>query len=346
MIEFLRYFFNGNVFRFWLIAVSVSIIQAGKPAEVFRNGTLMTGNDRMPKSLQLGQVSGISIDSQGRLHVFHRGSREWDYSSFDSSNNFRQKDDGPIKEPTHLILDSDSGQVLHSSGSNRFYMPHGLNVDPNDNIWLTDVALHQVFKMKPGAEEPSLTLGEAFTPGSDRNHFCMPADVAVSASGEVFVADGYCNSRIVHFGPDGRYIGQFGKPSVSFPPPPGTFKVPHSLALVDDLGLLCVADRENERIQCFSAGLNSQSLPFGTFIRQAKQLGRVFAIDKLNHFLVGVTNGKFTGGKLQLFTVNLENGDSLASEPGLENPHDIAVAQDGTIFVAEIGPNRILKLHL
>jgi len=122
--------------------------------------------------------------------------------------------------------------------------------------------------------------------------------------------------------------------ATTYPAEPGTFKVPHSVALVEDLGLLCVADRENERIQCFSTGLTPRALPLGTFIRQARQLGRVFAIDKLggslwtacgwiwpynisalDHNLVGVTNGKFTGGKLQLFTVNLDNGESVASEP-------------------------------
>jgi len=64
--------------------------------------------------------------------------------SFDGLNNFRQKQDGPIKEATHVVLDADSGQVRASHGANRFYMPHGLSLDPSDNVWLTDVAMHQV----------------------------------------------------------------------------------------------------------------------------------------------------------------------------------------------------------
>lgn len=64
--------------------------------------------------------------------------------SFDDNNNFRQRNDGPIAQETLLVLNSKTGAVLQKSGANRFYMPHGLTVDHLDNVWLTDVALHQV----------------------------------------------------------------------------------------------------------------------------------------------------------------------------------------------------------
>jgi hypothetical protein len=70
-------------------------------------------------------------------------------------------------------------------------MPHGLTVDSQGNLWLTDVALHQVFKFPAnGGSRPLLELGEAFVPGSDHQHFCKPADVAVLSTGAFFVADG------------------------------------------------------------------------------------------------------------------------------------------------------------
>jgi peptidylamidoglycolate lyase len=257
--------------------------------------------------------------------------------------------EGAIKEHTHLVLDKKTGNVIERYGANRFYMPHGLSVDSFDNVWVTDVALHQVFKMEPGKDEPSLTIGEAFVPGSDNHHFCKPTSVAVAKSGEFYVADGYCNSRIVKYSPEGKYILEFGKSSNGvYPPPAGTFSVPHSVTLVEDWNLLCVADRENERIQCFSAGLrhDPRALPAGTFIKKADGLGRVYAIDNLNHYLVGVTNSGLTNARRQLFVVDLESGESRVSEPGLENPHDLAAAEDGTIYVAEIGPNRIVRVHL
>ncbi|CAH2218585.1 jg13580 [Pararge aegeria aegeria] len=93
-----------------------------------------------------------------------------------------------------------------------FYMPHGITVDKEGNVWLTDVALHQVFKFTPQSKSrPALVLGEKFVPRDDDNHFCKPSAVAVLSTGDFFVADGYCNSRIVKFAPDGTKILQWGK---------------------------------------------------------------------------------------------------------------------------------------
>ena len=59
--------------------------------------------------------------------------------------------------------------------------------------------------------EPTMVLGEAFVPGDDRVHFCKPTDVVVAKSGEIFVADGYCNSRVVKFSKDGKFLAEIGK---------------------------------------------------------------------------------------------------------------------------------------
>ena len=63
---------------------------------------------------------------------------------------------------------------------------------------------------------PLLTLGEAEVPGSDKDHFCQPTSTAVTLQGEVFVADGYCNNRIMRFSVDGAYMGQFGTTGEQF----------------------------------------------------------------------------------------------------------------------------------
>ena len=72
----------------------------------------------------------------------------------------------------------------------RFYLPHGLTVDKQGNVWVTDVALHQVFRFPKDSDIPDLTIGERFVPGNDPKHFCKPTDVAVLSTGEFFVADG------------------------------------------------------------------------------------------------------------------------------------------------------------
>lgn len=94
---------------------------------------------------KLGQVTGVSLDSKGQVIVFHRASRIWDENTFDSADVFRNADTvGTIKEHTVWILDSVTGKVKGFWGRGMFYLPHGLTVDHEDNLWLTDVGSHQV----------------------------------------------------------------------------------------------------------------------------------------------------------------------------------------------------------
>jgi len=146
--------------------------------------------------------------------------------------------------------------LIKSHLTHSFYMPHGLTVDPEDNVWLTDVAMHQVFKFPPrgGDGKPALTLGDAFQPGSGRK-FCKPTSVAVLDNGDFFVADGYCNARILKYSRKGELIlfwGQNTFSGISYDvAPQNFFAIPHALTLVPELQLLCAADRENGRVQCF-----------------------------------------------------------------------------------------------
>lgn len=132
-------------------------------------------------------------------------------SSFDASNKFRQIDDGPIRNATIVELDLNSGAIIDSWGQDLFYLPHGLSFDSSGNMWLTDVALHQVFKFGTSRVLPLLTLGQRFEPGSDERHFCKPTSVAVdSQTNDFYVADGYCNSRVVRFSSSGKFIRNLG----------------------------------------------------------------------------------------------------------------------------------------
>lgn len=96
-------------------------------------------------------------------------------------------------------------------------MPHGLTIDHEDNAWVTDVALHQVFKFGPHGsnDKPLLTLGTAFIPGVGDAKFCKPTSVAVLENGDFFVADGYCNARILKYDKAGNKILSWGQNSFS-----------------------------------------------------------------------------------------------------------------------------------
>lgn len=205
-------------------------------------------NETWGSQLHLGQVSAVSIDPNGNIAIFHRGSRVWDGGSFNGKDEFDFNNNcGPVKEPTIILLDKNGEEIFHW-GSGIFYMPHGLTIDHLGNYWITDVAMHQVFKFdvedimkirnsftkdtkhqhsnNEGKLEkcadlknsfnnsiikPSLKLGVPFVPGNDNEKFCKPTSVAVMKNGDFFVADGYCNSRVIKFNSKGERILTWGR---------------------------------------------------------------------------------------------------------------------------------------
>ncbi|XP_053330543.1 peptidyl-glycine alpha-amidating monooxygenase isoform X5 [Spea bombifrons] len=297
-------------------------------------------------NLKLGQVSGLALDNNNNLVIFHRGDHVWDGNSFDRKFVYQQRGIGPIEDSTILVVHPNTSAILKSTGKNLFYLPHGLTVDKDGNYWVTDVALHQVFKLGPhGEESPLLILGRAFQPGSDRKHFCQPTDVAVDPiTGNFYVADGYCNSRIMQFSPNGMFIMQWGEESSS-DARPGQFHIPHSLTLVPDYGQLCVADRENGRIQCF----HSET---GHFVKEIKhrKFGReLFAVSYADGLLYAV-NGKPYFEDLppvQGFAMNFSSGEIIdtfiPARKSFDMPHDIVASDDGTVYVGDAHANAVWK---
>uniref|UniRef100_A0A673GPH2 Peptidyl-glycine alpha-amidating monooxygenase B-like n=1 Tax=Sinocyclocheilus rhinocerous TaxID=307959 RepID=A0A673GPH2_9TELE len=275
---------------------------------------LVEVSDWPEADLQLGQVSGLALNSNGDLIIFHRGDHIWGINSF-INGIYQQKDLGPIQQSTIMVVDPVKGKVLKASGRNMFYMPHGITTDKDDNYWVTDVALHQVIKLSSdGKDRQLLVLGEAFEPGSDKKHFCQPTDVAVDpVTGNVYVSDGYCNSRILKFSPEGKYISHWGAGSLDrkrrVP-----FWIPHSLAFLPDKRELCVADRDNGRIQCFRADT-------GEFVKEIKKEqfgGEVFAIaySPAQGGLIYAVNGEPPYGQatpLQGFVINYSTKEILDS---------------------------------
>ncbi|XP_059134053.1 peptidyl-glycine alpha-amidating monooxygenase isoform X5 [Peromyscus eremicus] len=297
-----------------------------------------------------GQVSGVALDSKNNLVIFHRGDHVWDGNSFDSKFVYQQRGLGPIEEDTILVIDPNNAAILQSSGKNLFYLPHGLSIDKDGNYWVTDVALHQVFKLDPHSKEgPLLILGRSMQPGSDQNHFCQPTDVAVDPStGAVFVADGYCNSRIVQFSPGGKFVTQWGEESSGSTPKPGQFSVPHSLALVPHLDQLCVADRENGRIQCFRTDTKE-------FVREIKHasFGRnVFAISYIPGLLFLVNGKPYFGDHepVQGFVLNFTSGEIIdvfkPVRKHFDMPHDIVASEDGNVYIGDAHTNTVWKFTL
>ncbi|KAM7025215.1 peptidyl-glycine alpha-amidating monooxygenase isoform 3-T3 [Acridotheres tristis] len=297
--------------------------------------------------LKLGQVSGLALDPENNLVVFHRGDHVWDVNSFDSKFVYQQRGLGPIEQNTIIVLNPSNAKLLHSTGKSLFYLPHGLSVDKNGNYWVTDVALHQVFKLGANEKEPLLILGVALQPGSDKNHFCQPTDVTVDPiTGSIYVSDGYCNSRIIQFSPNGLYMMQWGEETSLGRSRPGQFHIPHSLALIPDLSQLCVADRENGRIQCFK-------LETGEFTREIKHkaFGReLFAVSYVPGGLIFAVNGMPYPGEaesVQGFVMNFSTGEIIDTfiplRKSFEMPHDIVASEDRTVFVGDVHAKTVWK---
>uniref|UniRef100_A0A8C1RKX2 peptidylglycine monooxygenase n=1 Tax=Cyprinus carpio TaxID=7962 RepID=A0A8C1RKX2_CYPCA len=125
-----------------------SLQEPKREEEVLDQGAhLVEVSDWPEADLQLGQVSGLALNSKGDLIIFHRGDHVWGINSF-INGIYQQKDLGPIQQSTIMVVDPAKGKVLKASGRNMFYMPHGITTDKDDNYWLTDVALHQVKTLK------------------------------------------------------------------------------------------------------------------------------------------------------------------------------------------------------
>ncbi|EFN62923.1 Peptidyl-alpha-hydroxyglycine alpha-amidating lyase 1 [Camponotus floridanus] len=318
--------------------------------------------------LKLTQMSAVSMDPYGNVAIFHRGNRIWGPDTFDNENKFNPKN-GPIMQNTIILLDK-SGKVILEFGKNMFYLPHGLTIDQSGNYWITDVAMHQVFKfnaqdiekhMEERAQfnslmtgvssdhtsalfensvlKPSITLGEAFVPGNDETRFCKPTAVAVHTNGDFFVSDGYCNSRIIKFDKNGKRILHWGRHwgigeiVYSQLPPPNAFLVPHALALAIELNYIYVADRENGRVLCFFANNGTFHKEYRHPAIGAQIYSVAYAREKL--YLVNGLDpyNPINPVPVKGFVLDIYSGNLLstfAPKGNMDKPHDLYVTEDGS----------------
>lgn len=281
------------------------------------------GWPQLPDGFVLGQVSGVAVDSHNHVFIFHRAENSW---AADKTH--------VIASATVMCFDGSSGKVLFSWGQNRFIEPHGLRVDHDDNVWLTDRALQQVFKFSHDGKL-LLTIGTEKTPGVDQTHFNLPADIAFASDGSIYIADGYGNNRVAKFSPDGKFLFDWGKKGSA----PGEFDLPHSVT-VDAQGLVYVADRNNVRIQVFDEK--------GKFLKEWKspELGRPWSLtvgpDNLLYVVDGGDLKPNPPDRGQLLRLDL-SGKILAKWSRFGNydgqiywGHDLAVGKDGAVYVGDV----------
>jgi len=170
--------------------------------------------------------------------------------------------DGKLKPHDTIYKFDPRGNVVRSFGAQMFIWPHGMHVDREGNVWVTDGAAedavataaragvkagHIVRKFSPDGRV-LLTLGEPGVAGNDESHFRSPAGVVTAPHGDIFVADGHgSNTRVMKYSKDGKFIKAWGKTGYG----PGEFRSPVHCIAMDKRGRLFVCDRGSARIQIF-----------------------------------------------------------------------------------------------
>lgn len=277
--------------------------------------------------MELGPCSGVDIDSRGNVYVIQR------------------------KSPPILCFDS-SGKLLRSWGTPLIGRDpdmvgaHGIRIDGEDNVWITDRARHLVRKFDPTGQL-LLTLGTEGSAGTGPNQFDKPADIAVAKTGEVYVADGYGNSRVMKFDRTGKFLKTWGTAGAE----PGQFNLPHTIAIGPD-GRIYVGDRYNSRIQIFDVEGNRKDIwsgfvPCGIAFDRT---GTLFVADGVSKILQLDNRGKIVkswGHEAE--ELGLKPGQR--SIPAISNPggwrfvpHLIAVDAKGNLYLADVSDKMLHKL--
>jgi DNA-binding beta-propeller fold protein YncE len=290
---------------------------------------------KLPEGRTWGSVAGIDVDSKDHIWVAERcGANTCVGSNLD-----------PIME-----FDTE-GKLLKSFGGGMFVFPHGLGVDKQGNVWVTDGQGkdgkgHQVFKFSPDGKV-LMTLGKAGVAGTTPDTFNMPSDVIVAPNGDIFVADGHggnSNNRVLKFDKNGKYIKEWGKKGTG----PGEFDGPHCLAF-DSKGRLFVGDRNNNRIQIFDQD--------GKYLDEWKQFSRpsgIFIDKHDNIFVADSESGSVSrnhpgwergmrGGKIKDGVVLFFIPDPDKDARGTSAAEGVAVDSKGAIYGAEVGPKQVKK---
>ncbi len=323
----------GFVAILCLMLTSVGAVPGAFSSDSSSPYEVVHGWPELPEGFAFGQVSGVAVDSHNHVFVFHRSDHRLGPAP--------TKNDQPIDVRTILCFEGNTGKLVASWGSDLFPIPHGLRVDREDNVWVTDIGLHQVLKFSHDGQL-LMTVGEKGVPGLDSKHFNKPTDIAFAPDGSFYVSDGYGNSRVAKFSPKGEFLFDWGRKGDQ----PGEFNLPHGIA-VDLRGRVYVADRTNGRVQVFQGD--------GMFLHQWKsaELGRPWALT------VGPDGDLYVvdGGdlkprppdrshilKLDLKGNILEKWASFGNYDGqLYWGHAIAVGKNGDVYVGDILGVRVQK---
>ena len=259
--------------------------------------------DSLPGGVALDRILGIGIDSKGRVYA-------------------------PAGKDSVVVFSAD-GKVLDTWGEG-FEGKHGLRIF-DDKVWVTELTDHVVRQYTLDGKL-LMTLGTEGVSGTGNNEFNRPSDVAVGPNGDIYVSDGYINTRVMRFRSDGKFKQSWGTKGSG----PGEFDLVHNI-VIDKDGRIYVADRNNNRIQIFDKD--------GKFLDEWKHLGKPYGLYIDDNKRVYIADGESNN----VSVVN-SNGKVLArfgkTGTGVGEfimSHSVTVDKQGNIYIAEGDGRRIQK---
>jgi DNA-binding beta-propeller fold protein YncE len=285
---------------------------------------------KLPADMYLGDVAGVALNSKGIIYVYERTG------------------DGP-----RLLEFDPAGKLLRQIGEGiyGFYQAHVVRVDSHDNVWVVDEGTNSIMEFDPDLRlkmvlgrrwervdgPPEQPEGNAPPPRAQNGLFNRETDVAWDHAGNIYVADGYNNSRVAKFDKDGNWIKAWGERGTG----PGEFHTVHSIA-IDNQDRIYVGDRENKRIQVFDTD--------GTLLRQITGIGQPWAVCITpGPHQVLYTSDSRPGRiyKLDLDGKILGVFGKAGKQPGQFGwVHEIDCPSENTLYVAELLNWRVQKLEL
>jgi hypothetical protein len=311
---------------------------------------------KLPDGLYLGEAVGVATNSKGHVFVYTRtGSPR---VTIGTNRAFAKGG------AARLFEFDQTGKYVREIGQGLygFVFAHAVRVDRQDNIWVIDEGSNMIIKFDSegrvlltlGRKPEALTVPAPAAPAGERgggpagagipgDNFNRPTDVAWDSSGNIFVADGYGNSRVAKFDKNGRFIKSWGSRGTG----PGQFNLPHTIA-IDAQNNVYVGDRENKRIQVFYTD--------GNFKTQYTNAGAPYAIcitPGPRQFLYTSNSNPSTGmdnGEIYKMTLDgkilgkFGRAGKLLKEFG--TIHEIDCRSENELYVGEITNWRVQKLTL
>jgi DNA-binding beta-propeller fold protein YncE len=271
----------------------------------------------LPDGMHFGEVPGVAVNSQGHVFVFTRSN---------SAN-------GPAygAAAAQLLEFGPNGEFLREIGKGLYAWSeaHSVRIDRNDNIWAIDKGSDMIIRFNP-AGRVTWVFGRRAEAADERakpwEHpnpplppveglFRQPTDVAWDSEGNIYITDGYVNSRVAKYDKNGDWVKSWGDRGTG----PGQFRIPHAI-VIDRNNNLYVADRTNRRIQVFDTE--------GKFLR-------MFTIDVPPAPGTHAVNG------------NTPTGAALAAVSGAPNSMCITPGLNQVLFIGESTfPGRLFKVAL